>query len=239
MRRTANGWTCAVSLLPSEPNEHRPFQVPDGIGRHTFRFVLTAYETAYRTKGAQPTLKEVHAVWPRITQKEMGEVIKTDEFIDALKTRGIEIDRYGGLTHEQQICIGVLADPFDRRQIAAKLKAVGIPMGRYLNWKKNPLFLSALEFQSAGAYREVLPELRNRLIERAEGGDLRAIELIFAKTGEYDPAAQNVEDARTLVLKVVESVMRNVQDIGARQAILDDIRGYGLALSAPPKALTS
>jgi hypothetical protein len=224
------------SSLP-ESQEYAPFDVPEGVSRHTFRMVLTAYETAFRTKGSEPTLAQVRAVWPRISQKEIGELVKTDEFVNALKTRGIEIDRYGGLTHEQQVCIGVLADPFDKRQIAAKLKSVGIPMGRYLNWKKNPIFMAALEQQSAGAYREVLPELRNRLIERAEGGDMRAIELIFAKTGEYDPAAQNVEDARQLVLKVVESVLRHVKDVSARQAILDDIRGYGLALSAPPKQI--
>lgn len=222
----------ATVTVETETGGFRALKVPAGVDRPLFRSVLLAYQAAFKVHGRQPTLKQVHGQWPRVTQKVMGEVIGSDEFVDALKILGIEIDRHGGLTDEQNLVIAALSDPYDKRSIAARLKAVGVPMGRYLNWQRNPLFAAALEYNSSGAYMEALPALRNRLIEKAESGDMRAIELIFAKTGEFDPAAQSLEDARTFVLKVIESVMRHVRSEDERQAILADVRAYGVALGA-------
>lgn len=223
---------------PAEPPEDRlkRFPVPEGVSPAAFRNVLLAAGTAYRRLGRVPSAKDIYDVWPRVPQATIGQILLSDEFADAAQVLGLPVDDLGGLTREQHVAIAVLADPFDRRGIQAKLKSVGIPMGRYLNWKKNPVFAGHLEHQSFGAYQEALPEIRARLIEKAEAGDQRAIEMVFAISKEWDPRGQQVENAQILVTKVMEAVMRHVQDLDTRRAILEDIRAYGTTLSigAPP-----
>lgn len=213
-----------------------PLSLPEGANRETFHRVLTAYGTAYRALGKTPTASQVRKVWPQLPTATIAAILRTAEFQDALKLLGTDAGK--GLSHEQQIVVAKMADPFDKRSTKFKLDQLGVPMQRYLAWKKNPTFLAALNQATSSGYTEALPELRNRLLSMAEGGDLKAIELIFKKTGEYDPDAQAVEDARTLVLKVMESVMRNVRSVAEREAILADVRGYAVSLAAPARAIT-
>jgi hypothetical protein len=213
-----------------------PLDLPEGVDRDLFHQLMTAYSTAYRSLGKRPTASQVRKVWPKLPTTLVAEIIKTPEFQRAIVMLGADTAK--GLSHEQQVVIAKLADPFDRRGVASKLKDLGTPMQRYLAWKKNPSFLAELNHQTSGAYQESLPEIRGRLLSMAADGDMKAMEIVLKKTGEYDPDAQAVDDARTLVLKVMESVMRNVRSVAEREAILADVRGYAISLSAPPREIT-
>ncbi len=222
---------------PLDPEMLRRLEIPDGVSPAAFRNVLVAYRTAYQQHGRIPSVKQVYDLWPRMAQGAMGTIMASHEFADAAKLLGIEVDDLGGLTREQHMAIAVLADPFDRHTIQNKLKRIGVPMGRYLNWKRNPLFMDILEQETAGAYKQSLPEIRARLIEQAEAGNMKAMELVLAKSGEWDPQAREQQNAQMLVMRVVEAVLRHVKDVDTRRLILEDIRSSGpiLQIGAPPQ----
>ena len=125
-----------------------------------------------------------------------------------------------------------LADPFDRRGLAAKLRDLSVPMARFQAWIKQPLFSELLNQQTKQNYSEALPAIRQRLIGNAEAGDQRAIELVFAMTGEWNPQQQHLDDAKTIILKIVEAIIKHVKDRDVREAILADVSMYAGTISA-------
>lgn len=197
---------------------------PEGFTDLSFRNGVAAYYAAYRTLGYQPSVSEVHQFWPKMPVKTYSKLFLTDEFKDALRYRGIEWEPDSGLSMEQLTLLTALANPFDKRPLERKLKELGVPMPRYQAWLHHPLFAEALDKQSRGSYQSALPALRNRLIGNAEAGDQRAIELIFAMTGEWNPAQMQLEDARTVVEAIVNAVVKHVTDPEVRKAIMADVQ---------------
>jgi len=212
---------------------------PDGYTDTAFRGTLAAFDTAYRRNGMIPSVDDIHQLWPKLPKKTISGIMGTLEFKRALTHRGIQWDPKDGLTMEQHTVLLKLSDPFDRRGLASKLKDLGVPMPRFQAWLKQPLFSGMYNKSTKANYEEALPAIRQRLIGNAEAGDQRAIELVFAMTGEWNPNQQHLEDARTIVLKVVEAIIRHVKDVKTREAILSDVSMYAgtLASMNQPKVL--
>lgn len=205
---------------------------PKGFDVKTFKGVLAAFHTAYLQKGKLPSVDDVYAVWPKTTKKNISGLMGTLEFRNALSHRGIQFDPKDGLSMEQQTVLLKLSDPFDRRGLSAKLRDLGVPMARFQAWQKQPLFNELLNQQTKNNYEEALPAIRQRLIGNAEAGDQRAIELVFAMTGEWNPQQQHLDDAKTIIIKIVEAIIKHVKDRGVREAILADVSLYAGTLSA-------
>lgn len=205
---------------------------PKGFDTKTFKGVLAAYHTAYLQAGKLPSVDDVHSVWPKTTKKNISTLLGTLEFKNALAHRGIQFDPKDGLSMEQHTVLLKLSDPFDRRGISAKLRDLGVPIARFQAWQKQPLFKELLDQQTKSNYEEALPAIRQRLIGNAEAGDQRAIELVFAMTGEWNPQQQHLDDAKTIILKIVEAIIKHVKDRDTREAILADVSMYAGTLSA-------
>lgn len=182
--------------------------------------------------GKRPSVDEVHELWPKLSKKTISGIVGTLEFGEALSHRGIHWDPKDGLSMEQQTVLLKLSDPFDRRGLASKLKDLGVPMPRFQAWLKQPLYSELYNQHTKNNYEEALPAIRQRLIGNAEAGDQRAIELVFAMTGEWNPNQQHLEDARTIVLKVVEAIIKHVKDVKTREAILSDVSLYAGTLAS-------
>lgn len=212
---------------------------PSGFTDTAFRSTLAAFHTAYLRNGVIPSVGDVHELWPKLPKKTIGGLMGTLEFRAALNHRGIQWDPKDGLSMEQQTVLLKLSDPFDRRGLASKLKDLTVPMARFQAWLKQPLFKELYEQHTKANYEEALPAIRQRLIGNAEAGDQRAIELVFAMTGEWNPNQQHLEDARTIVLKVVEAIIKHVKDVKTREAILSDVSMYAgtMASMAQQKTL--
>lgn len=217
----------------------KQIETPAGFTDLAFRNVVMAFDTAYRVNGVIPTLDDVSTLWPSIPKPTISKMMLTKEFKDALAYRGVEWDPESGLTMEQQTTLLKLSDPFDKRALSTKLKELGVPMPRYQAWLKQPLFFEIYNKYSQNNYREALPALRNRLISNAEAGDHKAIELVFAITNEWNPAQQSLEDARVIIMKIVEAITTHVKDPDVRKAILTDISLYATTISeaGSPKTL--
>jgi len=220
-------------IVVHAPNgDTKNIPTPKGFDNRTFKGILAAVNTAYLRDGKFPDVNTIHAIWPRTTKKNISAILGTLEFRNALQHRGISFDTSDGLSMEQQTVLLKLSDPFDRRGLASKLKDLNVPMARFQAWMKQPLFYDLFNKQTRDNYVEALPVIRQRLIGNAEAGDQKAIELVFAMTGEWNPQQQHLDDAKTIILKIVEAIIRHVKDASTREAILADVSMYAGTLSA-------
>lgn len=212
---------------------------PDGVTDLAFRNVVMAFDTAYRVNGVMPTVDDVATLWPRMPKTAISKILLTDEFRQALEYRGVDWDPERGLSMEQQTTLLKLSDPYDKRALSTKLKELNVPMPRFQAWLKQPLFQQIYNKHSIDNYQSALPAIRNRLISNAEAGDHKAIELVFAITNEWNPAQQSLEDARVVIMKIVEAITTHVKDPDVRKAILTDISLYATTISeaGSPKTL--
>jgi hypothetical protein len=221
-----------VLLVKDDKEGFQPVPIPAGFTDLVFRNAVAATYTAYRRHGKVPTVRQVHAIWDRIPTTTYSALFMTPEFHDALAYRGIEWNASDGLSYEQSMAILKLSNPMDRRSDAVKLRELGIPVPRYQAWLKQPLFMAEMNAQTKAGYTEHLPAIRNALVGNAMGGDMKAIEMIFAITGEYDPTQRQVDDIRILAQKLIESVAARVSDPKEREAIAADMRLASASLSA-------
>lgn len=219
-------------IVHTPHGEVKNIPTPAGVEPREFKGVLAAFHTAYLKLGKIPSVDDVYSVWPKLSKKTISHIVSTLEFRNALQHRGIQFDPKDGLSMEQQTVLLKLADPFDRRGISAKLRDLSIPMARFQAWMKQPLFNELLNKHTKDNYVEALPAIRQRLIGNAEAGDQRAIELVFAMTGEWNPQQQHLDDAKTIILKIVEAIIKHVKDRDVREAILADVTMYAGTLSA-------
>lgn len=211
-------------IVVRDPNgAFQPVTTPAGFTDLAFRNAVAAFDSAYRTLGRLPSVDDVFTVWPKVPKVTYSTLFLTDEFKQALRYRGVEWDPDSGLTLEQNMVLLKLTDPTDRRSTSAKLKELGVPMPRYQAWLKQPLFLGSYRKRSEEGLSEAIPMVLNRLIGNAEASDQRAIEKVLEITGRWNPAAQEVENARTIVIKVMEAVVKHVTDPDIRRAIMADV----------------
>lgn len=198
-------------------------KTPEGFTDLAFRNAIAAYDTAYRTQGRLPSVDEVYKVFPKLPKVTYSTLLLTPEFKQALHYRGIELDSEAGLSLEQSMALLKLTDPTDRRSTSTKLKEMGIPMPKFQAWMKQPMFLASYRERSEKGLAEAIPMVLQRLVGNAEASDQRAIEKVLEITGRWNPAQQQVEDAKTVVLAVVEAVIKHVSDPDVRKEIMADI----------------
>jgi hypothetical protein len=195
-------------------------RVPEGVSPATFRNVLSAVDVYWNSEGRMPTPHEARKVWPNLSLKTYQAVFSTPEFREGLERRGITMDAAQGLTELQMAALTLLSNPTDVRTTSAKLKDLGVPPTQYRAWMRNPLFATKLRERSEHNLGDAIPTAINRLIGNVESGDPRSIEFLLKMSGRYDPAAVEVENARVVVLTLVEAILSEVKDPDVRERIL-------------------
>ena len=205
-----------------EDGRVRRSPVPEGVSPAKFRSVLAAVDSLYRRAGIFPTVDEVHKSWPNIDKKTYSRVFATSEFRQAIELRGISVTPNAGLTEEQSLAILHLSNP-DGKSVQNKLKQLGISMPKYQAWMRSDLFASTLRQRSEQNLGDSIPTALNQLVANADRGDQRAIEKLLEISGRYNPAQIEAENARQVVLVMVEAVIKHVSDKGERAAILNEV----------------
>lgn len=214
---------------------------PEGFSPTSFRDTVAGIYTHYVREGKLPTVDELHKQWPKYPKTTYAKIMLTEELVTALAYRGVQWNDKLGLTLEQQTALMMLSNPLDRRALSTRLKELGIPMPRYQAWLKQPIFASHLNRITKDAYTDHLPMMRQALISNALNNDQKAIEMIFAMTGEWNPAQQSIQDSKAVVLSVIEAVVRHVTDPDTRRAILADVQAAVVSFDVvnPQRSLES
>jgi hypothetical protein len=201
----------------------KPVATPAGYTDIEFRNAVAAAYTFWRHNGKLPTVTDLVSVHPNITAKTYSGILLSDEFKEALAYRGIDWNESAGLTLEQQSVLLKLQDFTDRRSLGAKLKEMGVPMARYQAWLKHPLFRKAINEAAETVLTEAVAPALTALAGKAAAGEDRAIDKVLEITGRWNPNAKSVEDARVVVMTLLEAIIKHVPDPEARKAIMSEV----------------
>lgn len=253
-----SSWGCALGLWPGgwapealvvEPNVTRDIEtegrelviqsdgrvqrspVPEGFSPTMFRHIVAAVDVLYRRNGMIPTPHEVAKDWDGFSLKTVQKAFSTEEIKAALRIRGIEWNQKAGLTDEQLFALTILQDPTDRRTTKAKLDAIGVSMGKYRAWMRNPVFSGYMNTQAEQNLGDSVQMAINRLVGNAEAGDQRAIEKLLEMSGRWNPQQQEIQNARTVVLTFMEVIQSEVEDKELLARIMTKVRGKMEALT--------
>jgi hypothetical protein len=200
-----------------------PVSTPTGYTDIEFRNTVAAAYTFWRQAGKLPTVTDLVNVHSNINAKTYSGILLSDEFKQALAYRGIDWNESAGLSLEQQSVLLKLQDFTDRRSIGAKLKEMGVPMARYQAWLKHPLFRKAVNDAAENVLQEAVAPALTALAGKAAAGEDRAIDKVLEITGRWNPNAQSVEDARVVVMTLLEAIIKHVPDPEARKAIMSEV----------------
>lgn len=201
----------------------QPVNTPVGYTDKEFRTAVAGAYTFWRQNGKLPTAIDLNKLHPGIATKVYSGLMLSDEFKQALAYRGIEWVEEAGLSLEQQSVILMLQDFTDRRSIGVKLKEIGVPMARYQAWLRQPLFREAVNENAEMAIREAVAPALTALAGKAAAGEDRAIEKVLEISGRWNPNAQSVEDARQVVMSLVEAIIKYVKDEDVKRAIMSEV----------------
>lgn len=217
-------------ILRSRDKGIQRVETPAGFTDLAFRNTVAAIQTYFLANGSLPSVDELYALWPKITRKTYAGIFATPELAVALDHRGIQWDSDSGLSMKQQMALLKLADPTDRRKLSIRLRELGVSMPEYQSWMKNPQFETALTKRTKDAFKEYLPDVRLALVSAAQDGNIQAIDRVLAITGEWDPSQREVQNARSVVLTVLQAVAKHA-DKATREKILADVEEAAIAVS--------
>ena len=210
----------------------QPVNTPAGYADKEFRTAVAGAYTFYRQNGKLPSPIDLNKLHPAIASKTYSALMLSDEFKQALAYRGIEWTEDAGLSLEQQSVILMLQDFTDRRSVGVKLKEIGVPMARYQAWLRQPLFREAVNENAEMAIREAVAPALTALAGKAAAGEDRAIDRVLEISGRWNPNQQSIEDAKQVVMSLVEAVIRHVKDPEVKKAIMADVSMSATALEA-------
>lgn len=192
-------------------------KIPKGTSERVFRNVISAAYTAWvGSQGTKlPSVEDMHKYYPEVTKRKIATVIATDEFIEAIRDRGLpwtKGDFRSGLSPVQQFAISIITNPTDKRGLKAKLATAGVTYTQYRAWLKDPLFSRYMNGITEGMLTEHVGDLHTALMNKALAGDLNAIKYVYELNGRFDPASRQMADVAVLVERIIEIVVRNVTD---------------------------
>lgn len=199
-------------------------KVPEDINPMNFRHVLAAVDVYWNDKGQMPTPSQARTLWPTIPLKLFQTVFATPEFREALERRGISANGDLGLTDKQATALSLLTNPGDARSTTAKLKDIGVSYSTFQNWMRQPLFSRMYRERTERTLEDIVPAAIMALSTNIEAGNQRAIEFGLKMSGRYDPDAIEVQNARTIVLTLVEAIEKHAPK-EVREAILGELDG--------------
>lgn len=200
-----------------------PLAVPDGVRASVFRNALSATYSAFLAYGRFPSVEEVHEFWDRISEATYAELFLTPEFAAALEHRGVTIGSNGGLSYEQSLTIDKLSNPLDKRSNEAKLKELGVSSVKLAAWRKNPLFQKVMAQRSETNLLEHVPDVLNRLIGKAESGNIAAIDRVLAMSGRFDPQNRETIVIKEFLVQFYRIIAQRIPDEELRNAIAQDM----------------
>lgn len=205
------------------------FGIPKGFLPDAWHSVVAAIMALYLEHGMFPVLADVQKR-SGVRANTIARMLDTDEMLDLLEYRGIAFDAEQELSYEQNTVLTLLADP-SAGTLPSVLKRAGVPRPRFEAWMRQPAFARARKEIAEKALANSQAMLVEGVVRKAEVGDLNAIKLGLAMTGRYDPDTKKVQDARQVVLVIVESVIRHVADPDVRAAILADVQASAVGFS--------
>jgi hypothetical protein len=201
------------------------FDAPEGCTEGQWRIIVNAAYTAYTMDRRVPDLNRIRELTGRNYPKKLiGKVLDTENFKNAMLTRGVPWKNGDGLTGQQMYCLQILTNPTDRRELRAKLKSAGVTYPQYRAWLNQAHFSRYLSTVTEGMLQDHIPDFNTVLTNRALSGDINALKFAYELSGRHDPNRQQVLDLQAIVNSLIEIITRNVKDPETLQRISAELQ---------------
>lgn len=215
-----------VLVVMGKSEGFKRIETPDWLNPVAFLHIVSTIHTLYMRDGHVPSVDHCHKLWPKISKETFAKAYTDESVVEALRYRGVELNAESGLTLEQQYAIIKMSDPHDRRTMAAKLKEMKISSSTWHTWMKQPLFKQHYVDRAESIFADAVQPTMTAIAGAAMGGDLAAGKLVLAMTGRYRENDQAQQDAKLVILAVIEAVVRRVADPKIRSEILADVQQH-------------
>lgn len=127
------------------------------------------------------------------------------------------------LTPDQVMTLQIVTDPTNKRPLGSKLRQAGITYATWRNWMRDQAFADAVKTTAEEMLQDMVPATHARVANKADAGDLKAVEMLYQLTGRYDPAKQQMLEMTTVVRLLLEIISRHVTDPVALKQITTEV----------------
>lgn len=189
------------------------YDCPEGIPEGRYRTVVGAAYTAYTMDGKVPDQERIRQLTGKnYTKRVIGEIIATENFKNAMLTRGVPWKNGDGLTAQQMYTLQILTNPTDRRELRAKLKSAGVTYPMYRAWMNQPHFSNYMHQVTENMLLKHVPDFNVVLTNKALAGDVNALKFAYELSGRHDPNRKEVLDLQAIVGALLEVITTNIKD---------------------------
>jgi len=152
------------------------------------------------------------------------ELIRTPLFVQAMTDRGIPITDSRRLSYEQIQVLRTLSDVSLSLSERERVEALGVQWNKFQGWLEWAPFRELYNETTVGALRTSIAPARVKLAEAMAKGSPWAIKYGFEVTGEYNPAAQQVQDLQLFMQMMMTVLQRRITDDRLLFDISNDLR---------------
>lgn len=191
--------------------------------------ISAAIQQLFWSEGSIPSVEKVTETLNGAYPVELvQDYFSSQDFQDKLERLGLKEDSVSGLlTPEQLLVANAELNFLDRRSIRQKLdeinKATGLDIktSRYQAWTRDPVYRNYVASRVEDLFKNVDVEAYKTLIKAVQGGDLKAVEMLFTMKGKYSKTINVNLNVEQVLVKVIEIVARHVDD----PEVLENIAG--------------
>lgn len=205
-------------------------KLPELSSRDSLK-ISAAIQQLFWTEGSLPSIQKVaeslNGAYP---VEAVEEFFNSQDFQSKLERLGIKEDSARGLlTPEQLLVANAELNFLDRRSIRTKLdeinKATGLEIttSRYQAWTRDPAYRNYVASRVEDLFKNVDVDAYKALIKAIQGGDLKAVEMLFTMKGKYSKTININLNVEQILVRVVEIIARHVEDQEVLEAIAGEI----------------
>lgn len=190
--------------------------------------------------GLAPTLELIkNKLRSRWSVQSLTELLATEKWAEAMERRGILWNAETGTLSPKQISF--LAMFFDTsKQVSHTqiLRAAGVSGDQFRNWMRQPVFAAQMEQFRQQMLKDGLSIATQRLVEKADKGDIQAIDRVMAFNGS-DFRTLTGEDVAALLGLVYQILDEERVPVAVTRRIAAAVMGSPSGVAATMAAQTS
>lgn len=193
--------------------------------------ISAAVQQLFWSEGSIPSVEKVTETLNGAYPIELvQDYFCSEDFQEKLERLGLKEDSVKGLlTPEQLLVANAELNFLDRRSIRQKLdeinKATGLDIktSRYQAWTRDPVYREYVASRVEDLFKNIDVEAYKALMKAIQGGDLKAVEMLFTMKGKYSKTVNINMNVEQVLFKVVEIVAKHVEDPQILEAIAQEI----------------
>lgn len=175
--------------------------------------VASYIEQIYWEKGEIPS-QEIIAKKLQLPIATVIAAWKKELFRRSLLARGLSIEEVNTevLTPTQITLANMLINIHDKSSVRQLLEPLGITTTQYNAWLRDPVFQKYLRNRIEKIFEASDFEAYKSLLKSVQDGDIAATKFFFELRGIYNPRVQVDIDIKSVMVKIVDVIARNVND---------------------------